>query len=331
MTVAARAPNHLGDLVLALPALAALRPDVLVVRSWLAPLVGLAGIAGEVLPLDRGARAFAATAAALRRRRAGRGVLLTPAFSAAALFAAGGVRRRRGTATDARTWLLHDAVPVGPTAGCHRASQYLALATGVTPAAPPVPRLDPAPARTALDGAGLPAIDGAVGVFPGSHAASRRWAPARFAEVVRRLAARGERVVVFGAAAEAALTRAVAGEAALDLGGRTTLPQLAGALAACRLLVTNDSGPMHLAAAVGTRVVVPWGAGDPRETGPLGAGHAVLRAAGLPCMPCRRNVCPRTGPGTRLPAAENECLALLDVEEVWRTLEAALDAPRDGR
>jgi ADP-heptose:LPS heptosyltransferase len=73
---------------------------------------------------------------------------------------------------------------------------------------------------------------------------------------------------------------------------------------------------MHLAAAVGTPVVSLWGAGEPRETGPLGPRHAVLRHPELPCVPCRRNACPRSGRGTFLPEAARECLALVTVDEV---------------
>jgi ADP-heptose:LPS heptosyltransferase len=165
-----------------------------------------------------------------------------------------------------------------------------------------------------------------VGVFPGSNASSRRWAPERFAETVRRLAAAGYEVVVFGGPGEEALSREVAGDAALDLGGRTDLPTLAAGLAACRAVLTNDSGPMHLAAAVGTPVVALFGAGDPRETGPLGPGHRVLRHPELGCVPCRKNVCPRAGRGTFLREAARECLGLIGVDEVLAAVAATTQA-----
>jgi ADP-heptose:LPS heptosyltransferase len=155
-----------------------------------------------------------------------------------------------------------------------------------------------------------------VGIFPGSNASSRRWEPDRYAEVAARMAGRGARVVVFGSAGERELTAHVAGSHALDLGGRTDLPLLAAGLAACRVLVTNDSGPMHLAAAVGTPTVSVQGPADPRVTRPLGEGHLLVWGAPIPCVPCVKNECPRSGAGFRLPEAERECLRLIGVDEV---------------
>jgi ADP-heptose:LPS heptosyltransferase len=138
--------------------------------------------------------------------------------------------------------------------------------------------------------------------------------------LVRRLAGDGIRVVVFGGPQERALGAAVAGGVALDVAGRTDLPLLAAGLADCDLVITIDSGPMHLAAAVGTPTISLWGAGNPTVTGPGGAGHELLRHAELPCVPCGKNVCPRKGRGHVLEDAERECLRLIDVA----TVEAAV-------
>lgn len=315
-TLVIRAPNHLGDLVLALPALREAAADAIVVRRPLLPLLEMAGLTSTLIPLDRGARPLLATAAALRSEGFGRGILLTPSLSSAALFRLGGVVERRGTATDGRTLLLSDAVPAESLAGKHRAASYVALVTGELPAEPPIPRLEVAgPALDewqALAGSNK----GKIGIFPGSNASSRRWPAEQFGEVTRALAARGLDVVVFGGSNETALTAPAAAGVGRDFGGRTTLTTLAAGLADCALLITNDSGPMHLAAAVGTPTISLWGAGDPAETGPLGPGHRLLRHTGLPCVPCRMNACPRTGPGTILPQAERECLALISVAEV---------------
>ncbi len=146
----------------------------------------------------------------------------------------------------------------------------------------------------------------------------------RFQELVALLRGDGHTVLVFGSPTERGLTADVAGDAGLDLGGRTDLTLLSAALASCRLLVTNDSGPMHLATAVGTPVVALFGAGDPAETGPLGPRHHVIRHAELPCIACRKNACPRRGHGNFLPHAERECLELITVDEVMGSVRAAL-------
>lgn len=324
-----RAPNHLGDLVMALPALEAAAPaDVLVSRP-LAPLLELAGFGSRVLAFDRGRRGFWAAVRMLRARRYARGVLLTPSFSSALLFAAGGVRARRGTVSDHRRALLTDPVPPEGLDGLHRSAAYWYLVTGQRPSEAPAPRLAvpgsemrrwaEAVGEAYAGEAGGPRP---IGVFPGSNAPSRRWEPDRFAEVVRGLVARGERVIVFGGRRERELTARVTGSEALDLGGGTDLPLLAAGLAACRVVLTNDSGPMHLAAAVGTPAVALFGAGDPRVTGPLGGEHTILRRTDLPCVPCVKNDCPRSGPGYILPEAERECLRLIDVSDVATALRA---------
>jgi lipopolysaccharide heptosyltransferase II len=300
-----RAPNHLGDVVLSLPALRAANADVLILGG-LAPLLTLAGLGGRILPLTRGTGGTFAAARALRAARYTRGVLFPPSFSSALIFALGGVAARRGADTNGRRALLTDPVPAASLSAYHRAAQYMVLIGGA-PSAPPTPRLDiPAEAqarfRANVRGEAL------IGVFPGGNASSRRWAPERFAELVRRMAGGVRTVVVFGGPNERELTARVAGSAAIDLGGQTDLAQLAAGIASCDLLVTNDTGPLHLAAAVGTPTVSLWGAGDPRVTGPLGNGNRVLRHPELSCVPCTKNECPL--------AVKNQCMTLITVDEV---------------
>jgi heptosyltransferase-2 len=315
-----RAPNHLGDLVMALPALEAAEPSDVLVAAPIAPLLTMARLNGKVLPLTRGTAGFISAAKQLRDRHYGRAVLLTPSFSSAALFVAAGIPQRRGTDTDARRLLLTDSVASYPFTKLHRAAMYWTLLTARTLPGTLQPQLTvPDEARTRWKALGLASGVGAgplIGIFPGGHAPARRWAPASFAAITERLAARGAQLVVFGGPAERDLTARVAGNHAVDLGGQTDLPLLAAGLEACRLVISNDSGPLHMAAAVGTPTISFWGAGDPQNTRPLGPDQRLLRHTELPCVPCGRNVCPRSGRGTRLPDAHNECLALITVDEV---------------
>jgi heptosyltransferase II len=319
-----RAPNHLGDFVLALPALAAVPAADVVLPRWISPLAALLSRTGTIIPLDRGAHGFRTAVHWLRARRYGTGALLPPSFSSALLFRLGGVRRVRGLPTDTRRLLLHDVVALERLQQ-HRVQLYLELVTGrasLTAVPPVLPVPDPlrALAQTLLPRGTAPA----VAIFPGSNAPARRWPAERFAGVARELAARGVRVVVVGAPNEAALTKQVAGDVAADLGGRTELPVLAALLAECDILLTNDSGPMHLAAAVGTRVLVVSGPADTRQTGPCGSGHVYLQRLDLPCVPCVRNECPRHGAGTILPEAKQECLRLIEIPDVLAATERLL-------
>ncbi len=380
-----RTPNHLGDVIMALPAIEALQPADVMLPTWIAPVIDLAGIPGEAVPFERGRAGMLPAVRALRRRRYERGILMAPSFSSALLFALGGVRERRGATTDGRRLLIGDPVPDAAMAGLHRSATFHVLGYGHVPDPLPPPRLPVSPAqreawrrferaggrpeRTHEPSAGAeaaaPAASGAawaqgatIGIFPGSNGIARRWDIDRFAEVGRRLAAAGARVVVFGSERERELTdRVVAqaragararprpapvpagtngdghpdadapangGSAVLDAGGRTDLSLLAAGLAACDLLVTNDSGPMHLAAAVGTRTISMQGPSDPGRTRPLGVGHVLLQHPELACVPCIRNACPRRGPGTFLPEAERECLRLIEVADVVAAVRASL-------
>lgn len=320
-----RAPNHLGDLVMALPALErAGTADVLLVRG-LVPLLAMSGVQGEVLPLDRGLRGLVRAAGQLRNRRYRRGTLLTPSLSSALVFAAAGIPERRGTATDARSALLTDRLRPDRLAGWHRSGAYHVLVTGDPPPGPLTPRLVVAEAARERWRRLSGNLQGPlVGLFPGSNAASRRWPAGRYRALADRMAGKGFRVVVFGGPQERELTAEVAAGGALDLGGRTDLPLLAAGLAECTVLVTNDSGPLHLAAAVGTPTLSLWGPGDPSVTGPLGAGHRLLRHPELRCVPCVKNACPRSGRGDILPDAKEECLALIGVDEVAEAAEQAV-------
>jgi heptosyltransferase II len=315
-----RAPNHLGDLVMSLPALEAAGPMDVLVAAPIAPLLTMARLHGRVIPFHRGALRLIKAAQDLSQRHYARGILLTPSFSSAALFAAARIPQRRGTDTDHRARLLTDVVPSYHFAKLHRAAIYWSLLSTETVPQTLQPHLTvPDDARARWKALGLPTGVGAgplIGIFPGGHAPSRRWARDHFTELTARLVKRGARVVVFGGPTERTLTAHVASHHALDLGGQTDLPLLAAGLQACTLVVTNDSGPLHMAAALGTPTISFWGAGDPLVTGPLGPNQRLIRHPELPCVPCARNECPRQGRGTRLPDAHNECLALITVDEV---------------
>ena len=329
-----RAPNHVGDLVMSLPALQAAPDADVVVPRALAPLLSLIPRSGAIIPFDRGTRGLydaarhIRTAARSRNHTYRSGVLLTPSFSSAALFRLGGVRRIRGIATDGRRALLSDPLDANMMRGRSRPASYFEIMTGAALVEPPAPHI---PISNELKDswwqhAGLQAQP-LIGIFPGGNAPSRRWDVARFAETVALLAAAyadTHRVIVFGGPAETAATRTVAGEQAIDMGGRTTLPMLAAALSTCDLLITNDSGPCHIAAAVGTRTLSLWGAGDPNETSVRGAAHTLLRHPELPCVPCVRNECPRRGTGYVLPEARLECLRLIAVPDVVSAAQTML-------
>ncbi len=334
-----RAPNHLGELVLSVPALQRVtdaerlagRPTPLVhIVSWLVPILHLAVPELDVLPLEN-RHAFRRAARALRLAADGfslRGITLTPSFGSALILRLAGVTELRGTAGDFRTWLLTDPLDRKPLLADHRVDEYLAL-VGFTPddATPSPVILNPGLAATAWDAAArrMEILDGGpdarpvVGIFPGANGLSRRWPLDRFEELAARLAPESRTLLVLGGQADMPLTARVAeraGKRGIDLGGRTSLLELAGALLSCDLLVTNDTGPMHLAAALGVPILALEGPADVRQTRPLGPEVRLIGRFDLPCVPCVKNECPRSGSGYELADASRECMRLIEVDEV---------------
>lgn len=346
-----RAPNHLGEIVLALPALGRLarreaemgaEPPLIQVPAWLRPLLELAGLPAELVSLH-GRRALLRGALAVRRAAAGqslRAITLTPSFGSALGLRLAGARSLRGTSTDARTWLLSDPVDRSSLLAGHRVNEFLVLCGFEAEEPPEPPRLVGAGVRRAdaawedtatatAARAAAAAGDGLlVGMFPGANGPARRWPPERFGDLAARLGRTGIVTLVLGGAGDAGVTAAVAGRAGdrvLDLGGRTSLPGLAGALRSCDLLVTNDTGPMHLAAALGTPVLALEGPADLTQTRPLGSKVRVVGRFDLPCVPCLNNACPRRGAGYELPDAERECMRLIGVDEVEAAVREMLN------
>ncbi|MEU5114460.1 glycosyltransferase family 9 protein [Streptomyces longwoodensis] len=152
-------------------------------------------------------------------------------------------------------------------------------------------RILPPPDTSALTGAGPYVV-----VHPGASVPARAWSPARCAQAVRALADAGHRVVVTGGPGERALTRRVAGNDGVDLGGRTGAPELAGVLARADAVVTGNTGPAHLAAAVGTPVVSLFAPVVPAERWrPYGVPCVLLGDQHAPCADSRARQCPVPG------------------------------------
>jgi len=150
---------------------------------------------------------------------------------------------------------------------------------------------------------------GLVAINPMTTWPTKHWLPERFARLGDRLVESGRTVVFTGGVAD----RKGVGEIQLlmrrpakNLAGMTSLKELAALFSLAQAVVTTDTGPMHLAAAVGTPVVALFGPTAPWRTGPWGANHRVIRL-GLPCSPCFKKQCPHGRP---------DCMEEIDVDEV---------------
>jgi lipopolysaccharide heptosyltransferase II len=159
-----------------------------------------------------------------------------------------------------------------------------------------------------------------IALNPGASHAVNRWSTVRFAELADRLAEDlAARVIIVGGREDVPLAEEIVAKARcapVVLTGMTDLLQLGAVLQRCALLVSGDTGPMHMATAVGTRVVALFGAADPARTGPVGSGHRVVQAAGVDCVPCRSRRCSS--------AKQLECMTDISVEEVLLAVESIL-------
>lgn len=246
-----------------------------------------------------------AAARALRRRQFDSAVLLQNAFEAAAIASLAGIPERIGYARDGRGFLLTRAIPV-PKSGeipRHERFYYLELLrrAGILAEMPATDfiRLEGAPAARA---AGLDRFrqfglgEIVIGVSPGAaYGTAKRWLPERFAESANRVAGElGAGVAIFGSKDERPLCESVAAMIAgraKNFAGETSLAEFIDLAAACRVYLTNDSGAMHIASALGVPTVAVFGATDDQATGPTGALAKVVRET-VECSPCLKRECP---------------------------------------
>jgi ADP-heptose:LPS heptosyltransferase len=157
-------------------------------------------------------------------------------------------------------------------------------------------------------------------VHPGATVPARTWAPDRFAALVAALGLRGRAVVVTGSAEERALTAAVAGSTAIDLGGCCSLDALLAVLTGADAVIVGNTGPAHLAAAVGTPVVSLFAPTVPAARWrPYGVPHALLGAQDIGCAGCRARACPVPG---------HPCLGSVDPEDVVAAVDRLAPVPR---
>ena len=306
-----RATNWVGDAVMSVPALQTLRsryPEAYIAvlaRPWVADVYARETFADEVI-LYTAAKGWKdvggklRVARELRARKFDTALLLQNAFEAAALVWLARIPRRIGYDLDGRRWLLTDAVPV-PKAGQHQRFYYLELflRAGLIDTLPDVPAIRLGGAAAAA-GAGREHFRAmgwtdVTGVSPGAaFGTAKRWLPERFTEAA---AALGNPVALFGSADERALCQTIAdalefrGIPVHNFAGQTSLREYMELAAACSIYLTNDSGGMHIASALGVPTVAIFGATDHIATGPTGDLAQIVRQP-VECSPCLLRECP---------------------------------------
>lgn len=314
-----RCPNWLGDTVMAVPAIRALRDalpeaEIACVGPWVETLLeGEDGIQRR--------RSWPAARRGPWPRETGPvdlAVLLPNSFGSALDAWLARARFRVGYAADGRSLLLTHAVAPRP-GWCHQVDAYLALVEplGATPASA-VPTLTlreerRAEARALLATVGIEAGQRPVAIQLGAaFGPSKLWPPERLSALTTRLAADQVPVVFIGDRSAQGLMASIqrpAGRSPVDLVGRDHPALLPALLAEFAVIVAPDSGPAHVAAAVGVPVVTLFGPTDPRLTAPVGPGHAPIWRQPQ-CAPCFRPRCP----------IDHRCMTAITVDEVARAV-----------
>jgi len=329
-----RAPNWIGDAIMAAPVLDNLRRQLphwrldLLAAPWVAPLFEAdPRLDGLVAYHPQGSHQGLAGRFRLGRELAGRfdaGLLLPNSFDSALIFYLARLNRRIGYSRDLRRPLLTDPAPLTTSLRTgHMVEYYLGLLDYLgLKTSQRLPSLylhadAQQRAEERLGQLGLRPGERLVGLAPGAaFGPAKRWPPDRFVGAAKGLTESGGRVLIFGSAEEAKLGREMAaaiGPQAVSLAGDTALDEAMALIARLDLLLSNDSGLAHLAAALKTPLVALFGPTDPDRTGPQARGQRLI-VAQADCAPCFKPVCPK----------EKHCLESITVEEVIQAAEELL-------
>ena len=340
-------PNWLGDAVMALPAIGDLRRHfprsrlLVAARKSVAGLFAMTPLADEVVVLEWPGRLWSraqrqSDVVKLGSLRADVSVLLPNSFASAWLVKSAGIRERWGYAADLRDRLLSRAVP-RPTIRVHQSEYYRRLMNGLgieNGSLEPqlvVSKHQMSAARELLGARGWDGVRPFVVMAPGAaYGGAKRWPAEHFADVAAQLIRRQQACVLIGSSADAATTswvRALVPEDAraqvFDLAGATSLDTLAGVLRLASACVSNDSGAMHLAGAVGVPLAALFGPTRERETAPLSGagGRTDVLINHVWCRPCMLRECP----------LDHRCMNGLSPDRVMRAVTDLMTTNRESR
>jgi heptosyltransferase-2 len=345
MKILVRAANWVGDAVMSIPALRAIRgrwPNaeiVILARPWVADLYRGQGYADRILVYEnksqhKGFWGRERLARALRREKFDVAVLFPNAFDAAWIAWRARIPERIGYARDGRSWLLTRAIPI-PAKGeapDHEVYRHLELLrrTGWLERLPQVdeigiavPEEDRQKALERLLAAGVRKNAVRIAFASGAaYGSAKCWEPERYAALADRLiAAFDADVILFGAPQESGMAARIAGamrNRAFNLVGATQIGELPALLSTCRLFIGNDSGAMHVAGAVGVPVIGIFGPTDPQGTRAMTPQFTLIREP-VDCSPCFLRKCP----------IDHRCMTRIPVERVFEAARFSL-ASGDG-
>jgi heptosyltransferase-2 len=329
-----RMPNWIGDLVMATPILTDVRkayPNAHITAMCRTPICDLLK---EDLDIDElfcfsKVKTFGRRSEKrdiiekIRKGTYDLGILLTHSFSSAWLFWRGSVRRRLGYRGNLRNLLLTDKIDLPENVReQHLVNTYKMLLGPLgIPLSDTKPRIflkdkEIEEAQILLRRLGVSPGARLIGINPGAaYGSAKCWLPDRFRAVTEKLLKlENVHIVYFGDSTTQSLVREICqGLPVLNLAGLTTLRELASLIKLCSVMLTNDSGPMHIAAAVGTPLVALFGSTNEIATGPYKTGTVIHKH--VDCSPCYKRVCP----------IDFRCMKRIETDEVYDALVKTLE------
>ena len=329
-----RATNWVGDAVMTLPALEAVRENfpsasiTVLARPWVAPVFENHPAVNDLL-IYRKHDALIKNLSEIRRLihviRANRydlAVLFQNAFEAALLAYLGGVKSRLGFDSDGRGFLLtHGIKRTNEIFAVHQVEYYLSIlkAAGLKAESRNpvlhVAKNDFIKAENLLRQNGISEDDFLLGLSPGAiFGNAKRWPAERFAKIGDLAAGKwNAKVIIMGSKKEKEIGTSMTGlmrHKPVDFCGTTSLGEAMGIIRRCNLFVTNDSGLMHIAAALGVPTLAIFGSTDHVATGPRGVKTRIIKHD-IDCSPCLKPECP----------TDFKCMLSIEAEEVWNEME----------
>ena len=333
-------PSWIGDCVMTQPLLRRLRrfnPDCRIdvfAPKWSMAVYRHMPEAADIIenPFGHGALALKQRwklGRRLGRRGYGQVIVLPGSLKSAFIAFATGIRRRTGYVGESRYFLLNDIRRLDKAALPLMVDRYTSLAypkqddfDGHTEY--PSFSIDAAKQGAALEKYGLNTESRIIAFCPGAeYGPAKRWPPRHFAALAKRYAAQNCQIWLFGSHKDRAAAEEInrlAGGLCANLCGHTDLDEAIELLACADTAVCNDSGLMHLAAAVGCKIVAVYGSSSPEHTPPL-SHRAKIVSLNLPCSPCFKRECP---------LGHTDCLNKLLPEQVWLAAEGDMRPMQNG-
>lgn len=341
-----RSTNWIGDAIMTTPAVRTIRENfpeseiTMLVHPWVSDVFRYSPRVDRVLLYEKkgrhkGLKGMLQLAGELRQEQFDCAILLQNAFEAALIALVAGIPVRGGYTTDGRGLLLtHGVRKINELNKKHEVNYYqrILLGLGLRPAVNelelfiPGEQIDAAKRKLqAWDGV-RPGVTPLVGFNPGAaFGPAKRWPTEKFAELATMICRRTDaRIVLFGSAADRGTAADIvkgAGAAAsrmIDLTGATSLIEAMALIGECDVFVTNDSGLMHVAAALHTPLVAIFGSTDHIATGPYSDNAVVIRKP-LACSPCKKSHCPEK---------HFRCMKLIESSEVFAAVMRVLEGER---